>query len=335
MLKKLIIVYNPRSSKHAVIEREVLAPARKITGWIVSKYEVKAMPLAENAQNLAKIISDGDLVVAVGGDGTASLAANGVLNSKKEATLAVMGYGNFNDVARVMKIKRPVEYGGNYVGGLTEIMEAFEAGKTQDFYPLEVKVDGKHWRWAMCYATVGLFAESTEMMDAPTIRKSLNTGKRGALYCLAKAVFWYLKNKGKEFLPAGSLARVKKIQDKSHSRGLDIVIESRAAWATGTTDYLAVNGPSLARIMRGGKWYLETKKFGSATKRLGKFWRMVGFGLRSVFWRVKLMETEGDVLEFAEKATVEIQVEGEYEKLERVKEIRVEKTGKKLQVIRD
>lgn len=331
MLKKLIIVYNPRSSKHAVIEREVLAPARKITGWIVSKYEVKAMPLAENAQNLAKIISDGDLVVAVGGDGTASLAANGVLDSKKKATLAVMGYGNFNDVARVMKIKRPVEYGENYVGGLTEIMEAFEAGKTQDFYPLEVKVDGKHWRWAMCYATVGLFAESTEVFEEKKVRKQLKTGKRGLVFSVWQLVKWYFKNRKREFLPAGKLVRESETEAQP---GLEIMIDGADGWSRQTTDYIALNSTRMARVMRGRKWYKDECNFQSGTARLGNLGRLLWFMFGSMVWKVPGKGTTGDVLEFAEKATVEIQVEGEYEKLEGVKEIWVEKTGQKLQVIR-
>lgn len=337
MLKKLIVVYNPRSSKHAVIEREVLAPARKVTGWLVGKYEVKAVPIAENVQNLAKIISDGDLVIAVGGDGTASLAANGILDSKKKAMLAVMGYGNFNDVARVMKIKRPVEYGGNYVGGLTEVMEAFEAGKTLDFYPLEVKVDGKHWRWAMCYATVGLFAESTEVFEEKKVRRQLKTGKRGLVFSVWQLAKWYFKNRKREFLPQGKLVHEGEIKTEAATQaqsGLEIMIDGAGGWSRQTTDYIALNSMRMARVMRGRKWYKNEHNFQSGTAMLGSLGRLLWFMLRSMVWKVSGKETVGDVLEFVEKATVEIQVEGEYERLDGVKEIRVEKTGRKLQVIR-
>ena len=112
MLKKLIVVYNPRSSKHAAVAQEVLDPARKLSGWLVGKYEVKAAGLRENADELAKILNDGDLVIAAGGDGTAAMAVNGVMRSGKDVALGVLGYGNFNDLARMLKAKRAVEYGG-------------------------------------------------------------------------------------------------------------------------------------------------------------------------------------------------------------------------------
>lgn len=66
MLKKLIVVYNPRSSHHQAIEREVLAPVRKLQGWLVGKYEVKSESLEENARALAELLHDGDLVITAG-----------------------------------------------------------------------------------------------------------------------------------------------------------------------------------------------------------------------------------------------------------------------------
>ena len=110
MLKKLIVVYNPRSSHHQAIEREVLAPVRKLQGWLVGKYEVKSESLEENARALAELLHDGDLVITAGGDGTATMATNGIMLSKKDVTLGVLGYGNFDDMARMLKTKRPVEY---------------------------------------------------------------------------------------------------------------------------------------------------------------------------------------------------------------------------------
>lgn len=102
----------------------------------------------------------------------------------------------------------------------------------------------------------------------------------------------------------------------------------------GDTDYLAVNGPRLARIMRSKKWYLSKDKFGSGVKKLGGFWRMVGFGLQSVIFRVPVKKTQGDVIKFKQPATVVAQVEGESEKLEDVKKIEVTKAKRPLKVIK-
>lgn len=299
-MKRLMLVYNPRSSQQARIEREVLTEVRQLRSWMVGKYAVKPAKLEENAAQLAKVLMDGDLVVVAGGDGTAAMALNAIMLAEKQAILGVLGYGNFNDIARMTGVRR--------TEGVRGIVEAYEAGRMRKLYPLEVLVDDKHWRFAPCYATVGLLAEATELMDDEKMRTALNTGKHGPLFSLFQAVGWYFKHKRKQFLPAGMMVN-----------GIEV--------ARGTTDYLAVNGPSLARLMKGGEWCFAPGKFASATKRLGSFWRMVGFGLRSVIFGVKVVETEGDIIEFAEPSNVEIQAEGEYVKLEGVRRIEVRKKG--------
>lgn len=170
MLRKLIVAYNPRSSKAKAVEQEVLGPSRKLEGWLVGKYQVKPTDVDDNAKELAKILNDGDLVIAAGGDGTAVIATNGVMLSGKDVTLGVLGYGNFNDMARMLGAKRAVEYGGEYVGGVTEIVQKFTDGKVREIYPLEVKVDGEHWRYVPCYVTLGLFAESVAVFDDEKVR---------------------------------------------------------------------------------------------------------------------------------------------------------------------
>lgn len=364
-MKKLWVVYNPRSSHHAAIQAEVLGPARSVRGFLVGKYEIKQAPVKENAEILAGMLGDGDLVVSAGGDGTAAMTMNAVMLSGKDVTFAALGYGNFNDIARMLGVRRPVEYGGEYVRGIEEIVEKFlaasgdvaDAGRegyagadfVREIYPLEVLVDGEHWRYAPCYATLGLLAEASEMMDDEQVRKSLNTGKRGPLYSLIMAVFWYLKNKGRRFLPAevsrgngsaedeagGSSAAE---DEDSSAVGAEVssVAEVRLngeLLAEGVTDYLAVNGPTMSRLMKGGKWCLSREKFGSGAKRLGRFWKMVGFGLRSVIFGLKLTETKKDVLEFSRPSDVEIQAEGEYQRLEGVSRIEIRKAERGMKVV--
>ncbi len=391
MIRKLWVVYNPRSSHHAAVEAEILAPARAVSGFLVGKYEIKRTSVEHNVSTLAGMLGDGDLVVSAGGDGTATIAANAVMKSKKDVTFSAIGYGNFNDMARMLKTRRPVEYGGEYVGGLDEIVKRFVASSVEDvetveeaggpdadevgdvdegsgrgavvghgsassvgireIYPLEILVDGEHWRYAPCYATLGLLAEATELMDGDRVRKSLNTGKRGALYSLFVAVFWYLKNRKRNFLPAtgssvdsgenaagsedvdGENATVEGVSGDARASGNVVVKVNGEAVPEGTTDYLAVNGPTLAKLMKGGKWYLEEGKFGSVVRGLGKFWKMVGFGLKSVIFRVPLKETEGDVIEFDRPSDVEIQAEGEYQKLKGVSKIEVRKAERGMKVI--
>lgn len=328
MLKKLIVVYNPKSSKHAAIEKEVLAPARKLEGWLVGKYAVQAGNLAENAKALAKILNDGDLVIVAGGDGTAAMAVNGVLQSKKDVVLGVLGYGNFNDVARMLGAKRPVEYGGEYIGGVTEMAQRFEAGKTRKVYPLNVLVNGKHWRYALGYMTIGMFAESTQVFEEEKVREKLKTGKKHLIFSILQLAKWYFKERKREFLPKGQIGE---------KGAPEIVIEGAAAHGqsitTKTTDYVAINSPRMARVMRGGRYYLKPEEFRAGTAELGNFWSLMWFMLRSMVVRVPGKKVRDEVIEFENESTVMIQTEGEAERLEKVQKIEVKKSKKPLKVL--
>lgn len=328
MLQKLIVVYNPRSSKQAAIEREVLAPARKLTGWLVGKYVVTTESLAENAEKLAKILNDGDLVIVAGGDGTANMTVNAILQSKKDITFGVLGYGNFNDMARMLKTKRAVEYGGEYIGGVTEIVNRLAAGKVHEAFPLEVLVDGKHWRYALCYVTLGLFAESTRVFEEETVRKKLQTGKKHLMFSIWQLAKWYFRNRKREFLPVGR---------REEKGGPEIMIEGdgKLAQSLGgkVTDYIAVNGPRMARVMRGGKYYLREQEFRATTAKLGNFGSLMWFMLRSIFWRVPGKRVQDEILQFDEKGNVMIQAEGEAAKLEGVKKIEVRKAKCGIKVV--
>lgn len=306
-MKRLVLVYNPRSSKQAAIQTEVLDEVRKLPGWMVGKYAVSEHDLDHNARKLAKLINDGDLVVVVGGDGTAAMAANGVILSGKKATLGVLGYGNFNDMARMLGVKLEE--------GVRGIIKRFEAGQEKTIYPLDVRVDGKHWRYAPCYMTMGLFAESTRVFDLPEVRKKLKTGKKKMLFSLRTLAKWYLKNRKKEFLPMGIMVNGEKFDGRA-------------------TDYMAINGPTVAKMMKGGGWFEQKETFGSGLFGLGKFWRMVKFGLRSVRKGIPVRETVGDEVIFAQPSNVEIHAEGEYQRLEGVSCVEVRK-GVELRVVSD
>ena len=101
-MKRLVIVYSPNSARFPEVERKVIDKARKLKGWMILKFEVKEAPIQEDAAELAKIIRKDDLVIAAGGDGTATMAANAIMRSGKIATLAVMPFGNFNDFAETL-----------------------------------------------------------------------------------------------------------------------------------------------------------------------------------------------------------------------------------------
>ena len=87
--RRVFLVYNPRSSKANFVKEQVASPLRDIPGVMFGKYEVKPTDVDDNAEQLSKILMDGDIVIAAGGDGTATIGLNGVMLSKK----AVQIYG--------------------------------------------------------------------------------------------------------------------------------------------------------------------------------------------------------------------------------------------------
>lgn len=301
-MKKLLVIYNADSAHHAAVEAEVLAPLRKLSGWLVGRYLVKPTNYQDNVATLSRMLDDGDLVIVAGGDGTASIAINSILQSGKDVTIGVLGFGNFNDIATTFGAKTAVE-----------IVEGFNQGSIYNIYPLEIQVDDKIWRYAPCYATIGLLAQATTVMETPQVRQKLKSGRKGTLFSLFAAVKWYLGYHRRNYLPKGKL-NGELIPPK-------------------TTDYLAVNGPHLARIMKGGNWHRDQQKFGSATARLGSFWRMVKFGLKSINSGIALQETTSDLLEFDQPSDVEIHAEGEFARLSDVQKIVVHKSAQPLKVV--
>ena len=327
MLHKLIIVCNPRSSHYQDVQSEVLAPARQLKGWLVGKYELKPTDVDDNAKQLAKIIEDGDLAVAAGGDGTATVAVNGIMRSKKDATFSALGYGNFNDVARMLGTKRPVEYGGEYIGGVMEIAQRFEAGTTAEIYPLEANVDDKLWRYAPCYVTLGMFAESAAVLNSKPVRQKLRTGKKHLFFSLWQLAKWYFGNRKQEFLP-------REMTETSESKTGGSVKCIEVKLPEGTTDYLAVNSPRVAKLMRSKDCARNEQEFRSTVARLGSLWRLVWFMIRSVFGHMPGKKTTGDVIKFEQPSRVMIHAEGEYQELKDVKKIEIKKSEKALKVVK-
>lgn len=268
-MRRLIIVSNPKSSRAGLVEQRVMEPARKLEGFLVGRYEIQATTLEENVKMIAKILKDGDLVLAAGGDATALIAFNGCMESEKDVVFSALPFGNFNDMAGTLG--RPE---------FEEIIEKFSRGRTKNFYPLEVLIDGKHFRYAAGYATVGMFAESTKIFDQREIRSKLRGG-RIKIFSYFQLFKWYLKHKKEDFLP-GEM-----------------------------TDFMAVNGTRIGGIMRGKQWFL-TQKFSSGRFVLDKFYQLVWFMLKSIFFGIPGEKVGKDSLEFSEKTKVMIQTEGEY-----------------------
>lgn len=318
-MQRLIIVYNPRSSKHAKIEDKVIRPAMRLPGYMVGKFEVKHTPLDVNAINLSKVIMDGDLIISAGGDGTSSVALNGILLSKKNATLAVLGFGNFNDFARTLGYKK-----------IDEIIDSFEhkADDVKTLYPLEAIIDNEHYRYAACYFTIGMFAESTEIFDNKSTRKSLKTGRKGLTYSIMQLAKWYFKNKRKSFLAddiklnnaALNTFKLLKSGNRSIIKGGKV------------SDIIFVNGKTVAKLMKGGVFWQHQTDFLLSTPKLTSFVRLINFMIKSIFHQIPgEIVNEPQKITFDAPTEIEIQGEGEYQTIKlKTLEVKKSQTGIKV-----
>ena len=252
------------------------------------------------------------ILVTAGGDATGAIAVNGAIKAGKDVKIAVLPYGNFNDLARTLKTEKLSDV-INMDGGKNGFLA--EGAVEKKLYPLEIIVDGKKFRDASCYVTVGMTAEAVEIFDERKVREGLKTNwgrKVGSYLHLMK---WYFRNrKKKEFLPEGL-----KVNGKTQPKK--------------TSDYAAINGSSMARVMKGGDDFLRPSVFRSETERTVKIWPLMKLMMKSIFVRVPGEVTRGDILEFDNLAEVEIQAEGEYRKFRDVRKIEVRKNDKFIKVL--
>jgi len=300
-MSRLILIYNPNSSNYRRVKKDVLDKREEIfKGYELSEYTIKKIGFESNVKNLKKEIKDGDLCFALGGDATAAITANAILESEKDATLAVLPYGNFNDLARTL--------------GTMKLKDLDLASKPIKLYPLEIYVDGKFWRYATCYVTIGMTAEAVELFDEPKFRKYMQKGHKSSWRSYLALAKWYFKNRRKKIFLSEFTINGKKTVKKA-------------------SDYAAVSGKSMCRVMKGGDDYLKPKTFRSENCRLTNFWRLTKLMTASIFKRTPGKDTTGDLIEFLEPATVELQAEGEYRVFKDIKTIEIKKGKKCLKVI--
>ena len=324
-MQRLIVVYNPNSSQYIHVRDEFLVPVTKLKGFMVGKFAIKKAPFEENLKELEKILKNGDIVIAAGGDATAAVAANAIIESGKDITLGVLPYGNFNDLARTlgtMDVNEMLDFfstGGAIAGGSPREPSGGKQWRQDPYrikklYPLNIVVDDCHWRYATCYITMGMTAEAVELFDNPKIRKKMQEGHRSSWRSYVQLATWYFKNRKKKiFIPRFKLNGVLK-----HKK---------------TSDYAAVNGRSMSRVMKGGDDYLKPKVFRSETEQTIKFRKLFVLMAKSILCRVPGTKTSGDLIEFLEPATIELQAEGEYKIFENVRTIKIKKSDQYIKII--
>lgn len=325
-MRRLILVYSPRSSRFADVKKDILSHISKLRGYQIGKYEVAPTDLDDNIKKLSKILRDDDLVISAGGDATGAISANAIIKSGKDVTLAALPYGNFNDLARTLGTKtleeilaladlespsRDIKLGQAPFSASREKLSDRAINK---FYPLEIRVDGEFFRYATCYVTIGMTAEAVRIYDTPTLRKKLKKGFGRKISSYTTLASWYFKNRHRHIFIPPFILNGKKQSPK-------------------ISDYAAVNGRFMARVMKGGNDYLSSDTFHHETDCLTSFFRLLKLMCRSILSRIPGTPTTGDTIEFLEPSTITLQAEGESKTFENIKKIEIKKGTKCLKVI--
>ena len=300
-MSRLILVYNPNSSNYRRVKKDILDIREDIfKDYKLDEYTIKKIGFENNVKNLKEIIKDGDLLLAAGGDATAAITANAIMESEKDATLGVLPYGNFNDLARTL--------------GTMKLKDLDLSSKPIKLYPLSIFVDDNFWRFATCYVTIGMTAEAVELFDEPKFRKYMQKGHKSSWRSYLELAKWYFKNRRKKvFLPEFTINGKETVKKAS--------------------DYAALSGKSMCRVMKGGEDFKKSEVFRSKALKTISFPRLFVLMARSILHRTPGDETRGDVLEFKAPATVELQAEGEYKTFENINRIEVRKGNRCLKVI--
>ena len=282
---RVILVCNCKSTGHKRVEKEVVKPLREFIlqqkGMTFLRFDVELPTLEENAEKLSKLIMDGDVVLTAGGDGTAGIGVNGIMQSGKAAKFYVIPYGNFNDIIQIL---RP------------------NSGKK--VFPIEALIDGKHFRYALAYFTIGMMAESTKIFDDEKIRRKLRKSKFNLIFSLKTLLMWFFVNRKKDYIT---------IDGQKYS------------------DILVVNGKNVARLMKGGEYYLG-ENFLYTEQRLNNLFAMVFFMLQAMLSGIPGKKLKEKTIYFEEKQRIFIQSEGEYKDLV-VQEISFSKSDKTIEIL--
>ena len=301
-MRRLLIVYNPNSTNYKRVKTEVFPRIKAIKGYQVGKFAIEKTSFESNVIRLAEFLADTDIVISAGGDATSAISANAIVISGKDVTLGVLPYGNFNDLARTL--------------GTMKYEDVFplRSASVHALYPLDIMVDGIHWRYATCYVTMGMTAESVAIFDEPKFRHYMQKGHKSSWRSYLALATWYFKNRHKkQFIPDFSL--------------------NGQATRSGTSDYCAISGRSMCRVMKGANDYLKPKIFRSETCRLTSFPRLFKLMVASIFVRVPGSDTTRDVIKFNAPAIVNLQAEGESCTFEGVRSLTIAKSPHPLKVI--
>jgi len=303
---RTVLVYNQQSSGYGKVLWDIVDPVKNMVKGELVEYSLESgvESFGKNVNNIAKIIQENDLVIVAGGDGTASIVANAVLQKNaKGVRLAVFGYGNFNDFQSNFGLKKR---------DLKRIIN----GKAEKITvrPIEVSLNGKFWRFATLYFTAGLLAKSTKVFEIPKIRRAISRKSKipRLFYSLFMLAMWFChevhrKRRRNFFKVNGSKETV--------------------------TDFGAMNGRRMARVLRNNKCRFDSGKLNVFSLKLSNIIGAGFFVLRSMTIGVKTKPEDEAVWDLGKDTKLWLQTEGEGMEKSEIYSIQAKKSEKTIDFV--
>ncbi len=313
MKNRLVLVVNRRSSGYALVKKKII---RYIDELNLSEeqrqtYEIEPTNPLDNAQKMAKILQNDDIILVAGGDGTAHIATNAIIISGKTGIkIKYTGFGNFNDYAH--------SFSRNHYKACIRALD--EQTTKHHLKPLELTINGEFYRYVPLYATIGLTAEMAEIFEHPRVRGALKKtpgrNSRLILSLLAATRFYFNHRKEKDI-------HVEKIEINDEL----VRVNSKI------TDLVFMNGPRMARIMRSRANKKTPESFGFTALDSSKIIKNIPFLLKGLFGFMPLKKSHKAEITFENPRDLQIQIEGESTKLKSVKNISVRQIEQKIHIL--
>lgn len=307
MTERILVVHNTKSTRSKQVHEGVFDRLDDAgVGYV--PIQTISPDFDENVNYLREQIRDGDTVISAAGDGTGSQIQNAVLDGGKDGVrLGFLGYGNFNDLAHAYNGRRLGRDVMALIGDDTSLV---------DVYPLDISVNGSHWRFAPGYATAGWTAKAASGFGDMAFREQMKNMPEALKLAasIGHLAFDYFQNRNRH-LP------------EFHTSESPIVRHA-------VTDVIALNNPVMARLLRlAGRPYMG-EEFAYKESDVSGVLKNVPYLISTVLGgNMPSRSTGGTELIFEQPSVVPIQTEGEFVELGGVQSINFGKSNSSVSVI--
>lgn len=300
--RRLVIAYNPHSSRARDIETDVFQRL-KTAGYTYVSIEVHQASLADNVRRLSPQIEPRDIILCAAGDGSAHAMSHAIMAAGQTGVeIGFLAFGNFNDLPHTFNTHRT----------LRDPVKFLELARAEKIYPLQVSVDGRTLRQALLYVTIGWTARAASRFDEPNLRHKVKHGGAGLLKSIWRLGWYYLGSRRSSLLPSFRL------RDIAHHK---------------TTDLIFANGPTVARLFRSGKPYYRKPVFLYRKLDVRRLITNLPFLIEGLIGRMPGEEVKEALIEFDNLAVVPLQCDGEAVELKDVRQIEIRKYAHSLTVL--